>query len=160
MSMPSIQIIPYKKSFQPDVDAMMKTISDEFGEPIFSSSSIKMEFANRIINHKFWVASENGKIIGTAGIILLKNHNAALKSMFLLKEARGDSRQIARLLLNTILRHATKHKTLNLYLGTMTQFEAAQRFYEKQGFVRIEPNELPLDFGANVLDTLFYKIRL
>lgn len=160
MIIPDFKIIPYRGFHQPGVDEMMKIISEEFTEPIFSSSSIKMQIANRIRNHHFWVAMADKKVIGSVGIILLKNHNAALKSMFLLKNVRSNSAQIANALLQVVISYAIKYKAKSLYLGTMDQFKAAQRFYEKNGFIKTVSTELPADFGANVLDTLFYKRRL
>ncbi len=44
-----------------------------------------------------------------------------------------------------------------IYLGTMSQFKAAHKFYEKNGFKKIIISNLPLSFITNPIDDVFYK---
>ena len=78
--------------------------------------------------------------------------------MFLDAQVRGKG--LAEQLLNTATAWAIQHGALRMYLGTMIQFKAAQRFYEKLGFDKIEEEQLPADFPANPVDKVFYTKTL
>ncbi len=80
--------------------------------------------------------------------------------MFLMQKYRGGERGVARILLQTATDHCIKNNCICLYLGTMDQFKGAQRFYEKNGFIKIYSAELPIDFPHNSLDAVFYKKNL
>jgi hypothetical protein len=43
-----------------------------------------------------------------------------------------------------------------LYLGTTERFLAAHRFYEKNGFARVDPASLPKAFHRMSVDTRFH----
>lgn len=133
---------------------MMGSIALEFKEPIFTEKSKKMIDVYLMSNNKFWVATYSNKVVGTIGIVKLTNENAVLKSMFVDKMYRGQG--ISNLLLDTLINWAMQNKFRQIYLGTMTQFTAGQRFYEKNGFVKCNKTELPTDFTINTLDTIFY----
>lgn len=78
-----------------------------------------------------------------------------LKRMFMANEFRGKG--VAKMLLDTLLNWAVENKIVNIYLGTMNQFKAAQKFYEKNGFKEIAQTKLPVDFPINQLDSIFYQ---
>jgi hypothetical protein len=42
----------------------------------------------------------------------------------------------------------------------MDQFKAAQKFYEKNGFIKITENQLPKNFIHNPIDRVFYLLDL
>lgn len=87
---------------------------------------------------KYWVVTdENGEVVGGGGIGRLEGEEGIceLQKMYFLPRGRG--RGIAQQLLNAALDFA---KTLysQCYLETLENMVAAQRFYEKNGFVRID----------------------
>jgi hypothetical protein len=43
-----------------------------------------------------------------------------------------------------------------IYLGTIETFFAAQRFYEKNGFLEIQKDKLPGNFPVMTFDSRFY----
>lgn len=137
---------------------MMEGIALEFKEPIFTTQSKKISDVFELANHRFWVATDGAKVIGTVGMVTLNNENLVLKSMFVDKEARGKG--ISDLLLSTVIKQATQDHYKTIYLGTMFQFKAGQRFYEKKGFTKCERTDLPADFPINTLDTIFYRKHL
>ena len=136
----------------------MGSIALEFREPIFTENSKKIVDVYLMPNNKFWVAIDNDKVVGTIGIVKLTNKNIVLKSMFVDKMYRGQG--ISNLLLDTLINWAIQNKCKQVYLGTMTQFTAGQRFYEKNKFVKCNKTELPTDFTINTLDTIFYTKHL
>jgi GNAT superfamily N-acetyltransferase len=78
--------------------------------------------------------------------------------MFLAYEFRGKG--VAKLLLKTLLDWATENKIKTVYLGTMSQFKAAQKFYVNNGVTKIDQTDLPFDFPLNPVDAVFYKMTL
>ena len=46
-----------------------------------------------------------------------------------------------------------------IYLGTTEAFTAAHRFYEKNGFHRVERAALPQSFPVMAVDTRYYQLR-
>lgn len=111
-------------------------------------------------NGNFWVALHNQKVIGTIALIDIGDHMGAIRKMFVHQDYRGKELGIASLLLNALLTHAQKYKMTSIYLGTLPRLQAAMRFYEKNGFVRLPKSTLPLQFPAMTLDTVFYEYKI
>jgi GNAT superfamily N-acetyltransferase len=80
--------------------------------------------------------------------------------MFLQRDFRSTGEGIATQLLQKAIQWAVGENCSYVYSGTMSQFRAAQRFYGKQGFERIEEKELPVDYPGNNMDTVFYRKNL
>jgi N-acetylglutamate synthase-like GNAT family acetyltransferase len=153
-----ISILPFQPVHQNGINDMMAAIALEFSEPIFTERSKKITDVYWMPKNKFWVATDNDKVVGTIGIVKLTNKNTVLKSMFVDRMYRGYG--ISNLLLETLINWAVENKCKQIYLGTMTQFTAAQKFYEKNKFVKCNKTELPTDFTINTLDSIFYTKRL
>ena len=87
--------------------------------------------------NKYWVAeNEKGEIIGGVGIGKLNGTSdvCELQKMYCLKEVRGSG--ISHKLIEIALDYAKKYYS-RCYLETLSNMIAAQKFYEKYGFVRI-----------------------
>jgi N-acetylglutamate synthase-like GNAT family acetyltransferase len=149
-----IEILPFQAEHQSDINAMMARIALEFEEPIFTEKSKKIIDVFSVPNNKFWVAIDGDKVVGTIGLVALMNENIVLKSMFVDKIYRGQG--ISNLLLDTVTNWAIQNEYKQIYLGTMKQFAAGQRFYEKNGFVKCNKSA----FSINPLDSLFYTKNL
>ena len=150
-----VDIVPFEDHHQADIDLLMTMIAKEFKDTIFSSQSKTIKEVSLLPNNKYWVALRDDKVIGTIGLAPLKNNSIALKRMFLNQGFRGKG--IAKTLLDTVLKWAADNGVENIYLGTMTQFKAAQIFYERNGFREIIQTALPNDFPANPVDKVFYS---
>ena len=84
---------------------------------------------------KYWVAvDEKGEIFGGCGIGKLEGVEGVceLQKMYFLPQGRGKG--VAQNLLNTALDFAKNHYS-RCYLETLENMKAAQRFYEKNGFI-------------------------
>lgn len=88
---------------------------------------------------KYWVAEEDGKIVGGVGIAPLEGAEdpgvCELQKMYCIPEARGTG--AAHELIKIALAQAAKFYEL-CYLETFGNMIAAQKFYEKHGFSRID----------------------
>lgn len=99
---------------------------------------------------KYWVA-ETDRIVGGVGIAPLIGVDGVceLQKMYCVPEFRGTG--IAHKLIETALNHAKKYFD-RCYLETFDNMIAAQKFYEKYGFTRIDkPLGNTGHFGCDVL---------
>lgn len=104
-------------------------------------------------NKKYWVA-ESDEIVGGVGIAPLVGVDGVceLQKMYCIPEARGTG--VSHKLIETALEHARKFYD-RCYLETFGNMIAAQKFYEKYGFTRIDK---PLgNTGHYVCDVLYIK---
>jgi N-acetylglutamate synthase-like GNAT family acetyltransferase len=106
----------------------------------------------------FWVAVEKEQIIGTIALIDMGNGQAALRKMFVQAAYRGKEKGIGQLLLNKLIGWCRQKGINEVYLGTVEQLHAAKRFYERNGFVKVEKDMLPETFPLMPVDTEFFKL--
>ena len=91
------------------------------------------------VDSEYWVAvDESGRVVGGVGIGALPGVEGVceLQKMYCLPEARGTG--VAHRLMDEALAFAAAHYR-TVYLETLPNMLAAQRFYEKRGFTRCEP---------------------
>lgn len=103
---------------------------------------------------------EEGRLIGTIAYLNIGHHTAALRKMFVKNEFRGKELKVAAQLLQALEREAKRSDIRFIYLGTVNAMLAAHRFYEKNGFKRIEKSTLPPYFPLMEVDNVFYKKEL
>ncbi len=101
--------------------------------------------------NKYWVAvDEGGAIVGGVGIGALEGADGVceLQKMYCLPQARGTG--ISHVLMETALDYARCYYS-RCYLETLENMVAAQRFYEKYGFARIDtPPVITEHFACDV----------
>ena len=124
------KIVTYESAHQNGIDEMMNEIALEFDEQIFPKPTRETP----IVPDKYWVAVNNGKIVGSVGILVVENDFGVLKKMMIKKEFRGKGLGISKTLLETVTEWCKKNRIPKLYLRTMNQFKAAQSFYKKKQF--------------------------
>lgn len=104
-------------------------------------------------DRKYWVA-ESDKIVGGVGIAPLAGADGVceLQKMYCIPEVRSTG--VSHKLIEVALDHAKKHFD-RCYLETFGNMIAAQKFYEKYGFTRIDK---PLgNTGHYACDVLYIK---
>ncbi len=99
--------------------------------------------------HKYWVIEDpDGKVVGGAGIGALTEDVCELQKMYCLKEARGTG--IAQCLMDLCLSFAKQYYK-KCYLETFENMIAANKFYQKNGFISLEKPYLETDhFSCDV----------
>ena len=86
--------------------------------------------------YKYWVAeNENGELVGGAGIGGLTDDVCELQKMYCLKEARGTG--VAHQLMVLCLDYAKQYYK-KCYLETFSNMIAANKFYQKYAFERLD----------------------
>lgn len=109
---------------------------------------------------EFLVAEAGGRLVGTIGLKDLGEGRGALRKMFVVAGFRGREHGVAQALLDSLLAHARTMGLADIFLGTTERFVAAHRFYERNGFSRIVPEQLPAAFPRMAVDTRFYHLKL
>lgn len=151
-------IIPFENHHQPEIDDLMNEIQKEFDLPFRSPYAAPVsEYV--AAGNLFWVALYEGQVIGTISLSYFDDHTGILRNMFVSKEHRGGDPGAAKLLLNKALDEAQNLGYRFVYLGTMTQFRAAQKFYSKNNFVQIPRTDLPDKMTFNPVDDMFYVLK-
>lgn len=155
---------PYAKSDEDAVIAHILSIQQgEFAVPVTAEDQPDLRAVAEVYQSGtggFWVAEMGGRIVGTIGLIGFGKGESALRKMFVAAEARGREHGVAARLLGTLIDHARTVGITGITLGTIERLHAARRFYEKNGFFEIAPDDLPEGFPRMPVDTHFYRLEL
>ncbi|NMC31697.1 MAG: GNAT family N-acetyltransferase [Veillonellaceae bacterium] len=144
------------------VEMILEIQRHEFQIPITREDQPDLAAISRFYqqgNGNFWVALSDGQVVGSIGLLDIGHQQVALRKMFVRADFRGGEHGIARALLATAMAWTTARGVTDIFLGTTDKFLAAHRFYEKNGFVRIEKTDLPATFPVMQVDTVFYHRR-
>lgn len=165
MAAAQIQIVPYTKQYDDEIaNLILSTQQNEFGINITLADQPDLQDIDNFYrrgNGNFWCAlSPEGKLIGTIALIDIGNNMGAIRKMFVNQEWRGKDKNVALALLHTLEAWSQQHGITKLYLGTVEQLKAAQRFYAREGFSLIEADTLPTSFPRMAVDTIFYHKTL
>ena len=160
-----IQIVPFAAQHVEGVGALIVGIQrDEFQLPITLEAQPDLQDIPGFYQHgagNFWVAvAESGEVVGTVALLDIGDQKGALRKMFVHPSYRGPGHGVSARLLDALLEWARAHGVRDVYLGTTEKFLAAHRFYERNGFEQIAPDELPPRFPKMALDTRFYHRAL
>lgn len=90
-------------------------------------------------NGSYWVAFKDAKPIGTVSIKEINKNVARIQRMFVLTEFHGTG--VGKKLLEQAIQFAKLNKFLEIILTTKHEMKRAHRFYEKNGFVKIEDGQ-------------------
>ena len=156
--MNSIQISEYHEAHRQEIIEMVLNIQrEEFGLPITIHDQPDLEDIAGFFQKRgnFWVATEDGGVVGTIGLFDIGDGSAVLRKMFVKAAYRGKG--VAKDLLGVLLNWASRNGFRSVYLGTTPKYLAAHRFYEKNQFAEISRDELPANFPVMEVDKKFYR---
>ncbi|CBZ49097.1 acetyltransferase, GNAT family [Streptococcus gallolyticus subsp. gallolyticus ATCC BAA-2069] len=154
-----MQISIFEPKFnQAVIDLILTIQQEEFSLPISLTEQpdlLDIENSYQKQGGQFWVAiNERKEVLGCIGLVALEQDNVALKKMFVSKNYRKAG--LGKKLLKAFVAYCQKEQKKAIFLGTTTDFEAAQHFYRKFGFQSIESSNLPADFPRLAVDNRFY----
>lgn len=159
-----IEIIPYNNTFQNNVVELILNIQqNEFLIPVTIDDQPDLKNITDYYQknrNNFWIAVHKNKLIGTIAFIDYEEKKGAIRKMFVHKDYRGKPFGIAQLLLNTLLGYAKSMKFELISLGTVEKLIGAQKFYEKNNFIKITANQLDEKFPRMSVDNVFYQIEI
>jgi N-acetylglutamate synthase-like GNAT family acetyltransferase len=151
---------PWQRADRDEVIALIIGIQrGEFSLPITASDQPDLTDIAQFYRSgggEFWVARHGGSVVGTIAALRIGEDVAVLRKMFVAREHRGAS-GLAASLMETLVGWAEDRDIRTILLGTTAVMGAAHRFYERHGFVSIDPRELPTSFPRMEVDTRFYR---
>ena len=142
------------------VDLILPIQQIEFNVPVTLEAQpdlLDIDQAYHAEGGGFWGAFHKGELVGTIALLNTGHNSGAIRKMFVKKEYRGKEFGIAQALLDNLFAYCADKKIYHLYLGTVDALKAAQRFYERNGFVKVDQADLPDYFPRMPVDTIFYK---
>lgn len=160
----NLLICTYQSQYQQQVINLILPIQrQEFGSSITLDDQpdlLDIPMVYQQGNGNFWLALQSDRVIGTIAAIDIGNYQLALRKMFVAAPYRGQAIGVGWQLLKTLQNWAIDRNIIAIYLGTVTAFKAAHRFYEKHGFQQIPESDLPAAFPKMKGDKLFYRLVL
>ncbi len=159
-----MKIEPYQRAYKQQVTALILGIQQgEFGVAI--SVEDQPDLRNipdfyQTGNGNFWVAVSDQQVVGTIALLDIDNQQVALRKMFVIETFRGSEKGVAKMLLDQCHEWAFKQGVTDIYLGTIDVYQAAMRFYQKNGYQKMERINLPSTFPLIAVDNVFYHKQL
>lgn len=157
----TVRITPWQEADREAVIALILAIQTaEFGFAITRADQPDLENVEAFYGSGaggFWCAWAGDELAGTIALKDIGGGHAALRKMFVEKAFRGPEHAVAGQLLEALKTHAATRGIAQIWLGTTPAFTAAHRFYEKNGFSRVNPEDLPRAFPRMALDSVFYR---
>jgi GNAT superfamily N-acetyltransferase len=160
----SFTIQPLSTEHGPQAIALILPIQQiEFGVPVTIEGQPDLFDIDGVYTQsggRFWGAVKDGELIGTIALIHVGHNAGVIRKMFVKKEYRGREPGIAQQLLQTLIDFSQTKGISDLYLGTVEKLKAACRFYERNGFNKINAGDLPAYFLRMPVDDTFYHLSL
>jgi GNAT superfamily N-acetyltransferase len=158
---PFLVIRPLSNASRDQAAALILPIQQvEFNVPITLSDQpdlVDIEAAYFRPGGHFWGAFAGDELVGTIGL-LTPGHIGVIRKMFVKAPFRGRQWSVAQRLLETLVGYARENGMEDIYLGTLSVMKAAHRFYERNGFERIEKADIPATFPFMPVDDTFYHL--
>lgn len=145
------------------IDLILPIQQIEFGVPVTLEDQPDLrdiEASYKGTGGEFWGAFAGDRLVGTIALMDTGHQAGTIRKMFVRKEYRGKEWGIGQQLLETLINYCRRGGITDLYLGTVELLKAAHRFYEKNGFQRIDKGDLPSFFPLMGVDNVFYHAEL
>ncbi len=157
----AITLRPYQAGDRDAIaDLIVHIQRTEFDIPITLEDQPDLSDIDGFYSHGtggFWVAVDDEQIVGTIALLDIKGGQAALRKMFVKDKYRGSVYGVANRLLKHVCDEAKDRGVSEIFLGTTSDFLAAHRFYEKNGFQQYSKTDLPPRFPLMAVDSRFYR---
>ena len=158
-----IKLYNKQEDEQAVIDLILNIQQNEFGVPVtIADQPDLLDVINFYCrgNGGFWVMRQQEILIGTIALIDIGNRQTALRKMFVHKEYRGKATGAGQRLLDHVIAWCRQKGIDEIWLGTFSKLEAAQRFYLKNGFTVIDKQSLPASFPRMQVDNMFFKLTI
>ncbi|WP_461226275.1 GNAT family N-acetyltransferase [Lacticaseibacillus suihuaensis] len=110
---------------------------------------------------EFWGAlTDDGRLVGCIGLLPLDGDTAVLKKFFTYPDFRGRPHHLGLALYETPLKAAKDRGLTRLVLDTPENEHRSHSFYERQGFTRIDRDQLGVAYAFPDRDSRYYELRL
>ncbi|MCF6319805.1 MAG: GNAT family N-acetyltransferase [Proteobacteria bacterium] len=157
-------ITPFTKEYEQQViDLIVGIQSGEFGVKITAADQPDLKIISEFYQKgsgNFWIALQDDEVLGTISLTDIGNSQVGLRKMFVKQGHLGKPLNIGQKLMDTTFTWCNEHSIKQIFLGTVPTYYAAHRFYEKNGFKRLEKSDLPKAFHLMDADKWFYYKNL
>ncbi len=143
------------------LDLILSIQRDEFGMAITAQDQPDLNDIPAFYQSgtgDFWVALADDRLVGTIALKDIRDRQCALRKMFVAASHRGRAIGVAQALLDGLSSHARGRGIDRLWLGANDRLLAAHRFYERNGFDTVQPDDLPATFPRMAVDSIFYTL--
>jgi putative acetyltransferase len=132
---------------QPEVERLL-ALADERSALLYPAESRHgLALADLITQQvRFFVATSDGFVMGCGGYVLLPEHAAEMKRVFVTASARRQG--VGQAIVEAVEAGAAAEGVARMYLETGVKSDEAVRLYRRLGYMECEP------FGAYVPDPL------
>lgn len=149
-------IVPYREIYKQSVfeftDICFEELDKKF-EPdgrhsFYNDIEKSFEVFYCVVNEE----NNDNKVLGTVGLKKINNDTVELKAFYLHKDLRGKG--LGKRMLETVISKARELGYRSIVLDSVSKYKAAQRLYEKAGFVNTER------YNDNQYADVFMKLEL
>ncbi len=160
-----IQIRTYQEGDQAEVIALVLHCQNDGTRPFVTvDDQPELRYIPEIYleteGSHFWVAEENGRVVGSIGLKNYGNGLAILKKFFVYEPYRGTPHNLGRRLYAELLAFAKNYGVNRLILDTPQNTDRAHKFYEKAGFQKIEKEQLPVTYEYPYSESHFFYLEI
>ncbi|WP_223608010.1 GNAT family N-acetyltransferase [Chryseobacterium sp. OSA05B] len=145
------------------IDMILNIQQKEFNVPITIEDQPDLKQIESFYTEaggNFWGAFIDGQLVGSIALVKFDERAGAVRKMFVKKEFRGKELNIAQELLEVLIAFCRERKIDAIYLGTVNILKAAIRFYERNHFLQVEKENLPMHFPLMNADNVFYALTI
>lgn len=157
-----MEIITYSENYKDEIISLILGIqNDEAGINLSLQEQpdlLDISQSYQRNGGEFWIALNDGKVIGTIGLMKKEQRCAILKKFFVKKEFR--SQKVGLALYNELLTFAKSLDIQHIILDTPSVALASHKFYQKAGFHRISIEELPVPYSYPDRNSIIYMLNL
>lgn len=138
-----MELIEYEDRYQPDFKRLNQEWLEKYGLMEPHDHEVLDDPMGTVIRNggAIFLASEDGKIVGTAGLWKENEKEFELIKMGVDPAYRG--RGISRILMDRCLQEARKLKAEKVFLYSNSQLKTALQLYEKYGFQHVPVVDAP-----------------
>ncbi|MCF6269997.1 MAG: GNAT family N-acetyltransferase [Melioribacteraceae bacterium] len=134
----------YKKGDESDIFTLLKIALQEYGlsvDPKGTDADIKDIYASYILpGGAFKVLEDNGKIVGSYGLLKISNTTCELRKMYLYPEYKGKG--LGKKMMDDLFLTVTSLGFTKIVLETNSSLKEAINLYKKYGFTEYNPEHL------------------
>ncbi len=157
-----MQIVPYSGRQDDEIVSLILSIQNTEAKIHLSLEEqpdlLDISRAYQQNGGQFWLAIENGRVIGTIGLMRKEKDCAVLKKFFVKREYRAQG--IGWALYCALLAYAKAQGIKQIFLDTPSVAHASHRFYERAGFRKIDAGQLPVAYSYPDRNSLLYLLDL
>jgi N-acetylglutamate synthase-like GNAT family acetyltransferase len=156
---PKVEIMEYSDDYKQQVKDLIFDIAENELKRHSKSGRPDLDNIGEIYQTKkgnFWIATENGEIIGTIALKDMGEDRGDLWRFYVRKDMRRKG--VGGKLFSTLKEFALENGYKKIFISTQGTQEAANKFYIKIGAKRTEAP--PKDFPHSSNDKTFYELDL